>query len=556
MALFQPTLPPYDFADWRARPFPERLKMVCQSWALQGYGTPVAIYAVYILKIAFYIWAWSFFCSFTPGLGKVAEVGDWMFTPIAFQKAVLWSMAFEVLGLGCGSGPLTGRYVPPIGGVIHFLWPGTIKMPLIEGLPVLGGQRRTWLDVALYAAYLVFLFRALVAPELTLAHLLPTVILLPVLGLTDKTIFLASRAEHYLTALVCFCFAADWIAGSKVVWIGVWMWAATSKLNRHFPAVVCVMVSNSPFTFGAIRKRMYRDFPNDLRPSKLAHVMAHAGTFTEFTFPILLLLGDGGTLTIVGLTVMFLFHCFITGNVPMGVPIEWNVMMVYGAFFLFGQHADVSVLSIGSPWLVVYLVLSMFVMQVIGNFVPSRVSFLCSMRYYAGNWAYSVWLFKNGCDEKLDQDLTKAAKRPQVQLAGMYDELTTEAILSKVMGFRAMHLHGRVLHDLLPMAVDDLEDYAYVEGELVAGLALGWNFGDGHLHDEQLLRTIQTQCDFEPGQLRCIMVESEPMLGGHHTWRIVDAATGIVASGKTDVGSLVNLQPWPEASFDRPAADA
>jgi hypothetical protein len=51
-----------------------------------------------------------------------------------------------------------------------------------------------------------------------------------------------------------------------------------------------------------------------------------------------------------------------------------------------------------------------------------------------------------------------------------------------------MHLQGRALPVLLPKAVARVEDYEYVDGELVAGLALGWNFGDGHLHTEQLLR--------------------------------------------------------------------
>ena len=63
MALLNPVPPPYDIQDWLTKPFPERVKMVCQSWALQGYGTPWPIYIVYILKIVFYVWVWSFFCS-------------------------------------------------------------------------------------------------------------------------------------------------------------------------------------------------------------------------------------------------------------------------------------------------------------------------------------------------------------------------------------------------------------------------------------------------------------------------------------------------------------
>ncbi len=41
------------------------------------------------------------------------------------------------------------------------------------------------------------------------------------------------------------------------------------------------------------------------------------------------------------------------------------------------------------------------------------------------------------------------------------------------MGFRLMHLHGRALVELVPQAVDRLEDYEWVDGELIAGLALG-----------------------------------------------------------------------------------
>ena len=83
---------------------------------------------------------------------------------MAFQKAILWCMLFEGLGLGCGSGPLTGRYAPPVGGFLYFLRPGTTKLPLFPRAPLLGGHRRTALDVLLYAALVTALVAALVAP--------------------------------------------------------------------------------------------------------------------------------------------------------------------------------------------------------------------------------------------------------------------------------------------------------------------------------------------------------------------------------------------------------
>jgi hypothetical protein len=417
---------------------------------------------------------------------------------------------------------------------------------LFPGIPIFGGSKRTVLDVAVYVAHIAFLFRALIAPELAIELFIPTLILLPLLGLTDKTIFLASRAEHYYTALVCFMFVGDWLAGSKLVWVAIWMWAATSKLNHHFPSVVAVMQSNSPLTrIGSVRKLLYRSYPDDLRPSRLTHFMAHAGTAVEYAFPVVLVLSDGGTTTTVALAVMLLFHIFITSSIPMGVPIEWNVIMVYGGFVLFGHYADINAFSIGSPLLIAYLAFALVGVPLFSNLVPSRASFLCSMRYYAGNWAYSVWLFKGDCWKKIDANLTKAAPGLHEQLAGMLDEDAITASVSKVLAFRSMHVHGRCLQSLLPKAVDNIDEYEYLDGELVAGIVIGWNFGEGHLHDMQLLRSIQEQCHFEEGELRCIFVESQPMGQPTHSWTIADAATGVRETGKIAVKDLLDLQPWP-----------
>jgi hypothetical protein len=86
------------------------------------------------------------------------------------------------------------------------------------------------------------------------------------------------------------------LAGAKAVQLSLWFWAGVSKLNHHFPTVVCVMTSNGPFTrFPWLRRRMYREFPGDLRPSRLATNMAHAGTVLEFSVPLAFLLTPLGT---------------------------------------------------------------------------------------------------------------------------------------------------------------------------------------------------------------------------------------------------------------------
>jgi hypothetical protein len=544
MKLLQPIPPPYDPLDWAKQPIEERGRMVCQSWALQGYGTPLGVYAVYAVKIAFYAGMWIFFCGFTPGLGDVSTIGAWWLSPVAFQKAILWSMLFEGLGLGCGSGPLTGRYVPPLGGFLYFLRPGTTKLPVFPGLPLLGGSRRTWLDVALYLALIVVIVRALVAPAIGSDLLLAIAILVPLIGVADRTIFLALRAEHYWTTTLCFLFAGNWIAGAKAVQLALWFWAGFSKLNHHFPAVVCVMTSNSPLMrFAWLRRRMYQRYPDDLRPSRLAVVMGHMGTALELAVPIVLLLAPGGWPLALGFVLMLMLHGYITSNVPMGVPIEWNVMVVYGAFALFWAHPDVTLLDLGSTPLAIFLGVVLVGVPLAGNLWPRWCSFLLAMRYYAGNWAYGVWLFRGESYRKLDR-LTKSAPWIYDQLDLMYDRATSVGLVGKVMAFRLMHLHGRALPVLIPKAVNRLEDYEYLDGELVAGLVLGWNFGDGHLHREPLLRAVQEQCGFEEGELRCIFVESQPLFRSTLEYRIFDAKTGLLERGELDVPALRRRQPW------------
>jgi hypothetical protein len=110
-----------------------------------------------------------------------------------------------------------------------------------------------------------------------------------------------------------------------------------------------------------------------------------------------------------------------------------------------------------------------------------------------------------------------------------------------------MHLHGRALPVLIPKAVPRLQDYEYLDGEIIAGLALGWNFGDGHLHREQLLHAIQAQCNFEEGELRCIFVEAQPLGQRTMAYRIVDARSGLIERGELDVDVLRQRQPWAAA---------
>jgi hypothetical protein len=562
-------LPPYEPARLLAAPFPERVRLVCRTWASQVNPTPMIVMAMYWTKyLVLYVGGWAFFVSFSAGYPGFTDPVAWAFTGVAFQKAVVWSIFYELLGFGCGMGPMNARFNPPFGGFLHFLRPGTTKLPLFPGLPLLGGTRRTWLDAALYAANQALLVRALLAPELTPALLWPNVVLIALLGVTDKTLFLAARAEHYWVALVCLAAAHAgglWLSACKAVWCAIWFWAATSKLNSHFPSVIMVMMNNGPFFPKWLKKRLFVSYPDDLRPSRMAAVMAHTGTVTEYSIPFALLLVAGDPLlTALVLFVMANFHGFIAINNPSGMPIEWNILMIYGAIFLFGFHPEAGLGALaGAPLLAVFLGFWLVLIPLLGNFFPARVSFLLSMRYYAGNWAYNIWLVRKGSAAKFDE-LVKASGTFRQQLEKMLGDATAvDMAITLAMSHRFMHFEGRPLLETLPLAVDDIDQYEWMEGEVLGGMVLGWNFGDGHLNGTQLLAAVQAQCGFEPGEVRVVMIESQPLFGRSMRWQIVDAASGVLETGETLLAPMHAVQPFPTGKYaeafvrrDRPAASA
>ncbi|WP_435811660.1 DUF3556 domain-containing protein [Streptomyces decoyicus] len=140
--------------------------------------------------------------------------------------------------------------------------------------------------------------------------------------------------------------------------------------------------------------------------------------------------------------------------------------------------------------------------------------------------------------------MVKASGLPVDQLTRLYGAEAAELVLHQGLAWRAMHSHGRALIGLLPRAVGDVESYDVREGETVAGAVLGWNFGDGHLHNEQLVAAVQQRCGFAPGDLRVVLLEAQPTHRRRQHYRIVDAATGLIEEGYVNVREMVVRQPW------------
>lgn len=562
MGFLKPNMPRVDVAEWLAQNRSDRIKPMARHIAEHGMGNPDVFYVLYVVKIGLYILGGLGFALATSGIDGWADVGTWWSEPIVFQKVVLWSLAFEVLGLGCGFGPLTGKIAPPMGSPLYWLRTGTIRLaPWPDKVPFTGGDRRTVFDVLLYAALLGSVFYALLShgagpvPELDTAiglippeRIVPVLVLLAVIGLRDKVIFLAARAEVYGSLTVTFLFAGpNMIVAAKLVMLAIWIGAATSKLNRHFPFVVATMMANNPLVRTKwVKRRFFRRFPDDLRPGRIPRFLAHFGTLVEFAVPLVLFFSHGGVVTYVAATVMVVFHLVILTAIPLGVPLEWNVFMLFAIGALFVDKAAIGWRTVTEPWPIVALIAVIFATIAVGNFYPTKVSFLPGMRYYAGNWDVSQWFFTEAASQKLADHRIGLGLIQHKQIEKLSTAEGAQISLSLGHAFRAMYAHGRALMTLWDHVIPPGReaDYTVIDGEPVAGYALGWSFGDGHLHNEQLIEALQRRCGFEPEELRVLILDGQAIHRQWQQYRIVDAATGQLEVGRFRVVDVVQRQPW------------
>jgi hypothetical protein len=169
------------------------------------------------------------------------------------------------------------------------------------------------------------------------------------------------------------------------------------------------------------------------------------------------------------------------------------------------------------------------------------------MRQYAGNWASAMWAFAPGCEAKLNDHLVKPAlmQKDQLQPALKISEPEAEVVMHQLLGFRSMHSQGRALNSIMIKQLgDDMDIYTPREAEFSCNAIIGFNFGDGHLHNERMLQAIQNRCRFAPGEFIVVWIESEPILRGRQEYWVMDVAVGIVERGHYSVADSVHEQPW------------
>jgi len=569
MGFTRPDLPKVDPGTFMQQPLMHRMKVLALHWAERGFGTPRMVHLIYIAKLLmFYILGGVVIATVTSHLPPFWHVAQWWNQPVVYEKAVLWTVLLEAVGVAGSWGPLAGKFKPMTGGILFWARTGTIRLRPWKRVPLTAGDRRTPVDVALYLALVVSVIVPLVMPGVPSASLsaavpgntsgvvspvliVPVIVLLVSCGLRDKIIFLAARGEQYLPALVFFTVLpfTDMIIALKLLIVTVWVGAGFSKLGRHFANVVPPMVSNSPAVpFRWIKRVHYRDFPRDIRPSRLAHLMAHGGgTFVEIITPLVLLLSPWKPVTLAAVAVMVIFHLFIISTFPLAVPLEWNVLFGYAAVFLFAGYPSwhgYAITDMSSPWLLLAIVAALLFFPVLGNLRPDLVSFLPSLRQYAGNWASALWAFAPGAEDKLNAVTRPAANQVDQLVAFGYDREWADVTMQLTIAWRTMHSQGRGLFSLLLRHLPDVDTRTVREAEFVCNSLVGFNFGDGHLHNEDLIKAVQAQVGFEPGELVVAWVESQPVHRGDQAYQVIDAALGVIERGTWQVADAVAEQPW------------
>jgi hypothetical protein len=562
--------PPVDLDTFLDRPLFERTKALALHWTQYGFGSPKMIPATYVVKLlVLYCVIGTALITWTSGVGPFWDVSGWWDQPVVYQKLVLWTVLLEVVGVAGSWGPIAGKFRPMTGGILFWARPGTIRLRPWKAVPGTDGDTRTLLDVVLYLGLVASLLTAVVlpgVPSASLSAVLPDntsglvapwlmiapIVLLVLCGLRDKTIFLAARGEQYLPAMVFFGTLpfVDMIVAAKLLICMVWIGAGVSKFGRHFTNVIPPMVSNSPCIPSKwIKRAHYRDASGDLRPSRLATFMAHVGgTTVEIITPLVLLFSTDHRLTLAGVVLMVVFHLFITSTFPLAVPLEWNILFCYLAVFLFLGFPNGDGFGIGdmsSPVLTVAIVACLAYFPVLGNLRPDLVSFLPSMRQYAGNWASALWTFTPGAEEKLNRLPHRPTTNQVDQLQALgYPPAVAEVTMQQTIAWRAMHSQGRGLFSVLAARLDDLDSRTVREAEFGCNSVIGFNFGDGHLHDAQLIAALQKRIGFAPGEFVVCWVESQAIHSSVQHYQLIDAALGVVERGYWKVADAVAEQPW------------
>ena len=247
---------------------------------------------------------------------------------------------------------------------------------------------------------------------------------------------------------------------------------------------------------------------------------------------------------------MVCFHLFIISTFPLAVPLEWNVLFAYATIFLFlgfpawdgyarGRHVP----AVAGACVIVAALLFF---PVLGNLRPDMVSFLPSMRQYAGNWASAVWAFAPGAEAKLERGHPLGARtRSTSSSAFGYEPQWAEITMQQTIAWRTMHSQGRGLFSVLLKTPARHRHPHRARGRVRLQLA-------DRLQLRRRPPARRGPDRGRPDARRLRARRARRRLGGvaglvaascQH-YQVIDAALGVIERGTWKVADAVAEQPW------------
>ncbi|WP_460604935.1 DUF3556 domain-containing protein [Jatrophihabitans fulvus] len=532
------TTPPCD--DWSALGHHARLAASVERRLREGAVRPPGTVRSQLGRLTAFAAGGLVVVSLGGGLDAAARLGTWWDEPVTLQKLAVWTLLWQLLGLGRGLAPHGIGALPPVAGLSYWLTPGTMRLPAFPRLPLTGGTRRTVADVALYAAVLALTAGLLGVPHadratLPRAGVVLLLAALAVLGLRDRTPLHALCPELTLPLLVAFAIGADdparLAAAVTVALVGTWWTTAAVRAGRHFPFAVATALTDAPWS-GALRlrPRAWQRDERDVVPGDLPRVLARTLVVAGGAVPVALVLGRGGVVTTVALAVAAVVLALPTSALARGSRPEATAFLLFATVVVFGRWAPPSADALDGP--VAVMAAATLALVVASAIAPRRTSLLSALRHRAGDGPTSTWLFRADVAARFDVPVHDVAPT-----AG-------EVLHHRDHAHRLLHPNGRALDGLLVRAVDDLTRFRVRSAEFVAGAAVGWAPGTGPSADRLLLAAVQERCGFAPGELRVVSIDARPLGRHEQRYRILDAADGLLEAGVIDVDDAVDRVPW------------
>ena len=148
MGFTKADFPPVDPETFLQQPLMERMKVLALHWVEHGFGSPRMIHTIYVVKLlVFYVLGGITVATWTSHLPPFWDVAGWWNQPIVYEKAVLWTVLLETIGVAGSWGPLAGKFKPMTGSIRFWASPGTIRLRPWRRDQFTPGDLRFWLEV-------------------------------------------------------------------------------------------------------------------------------------------------------------------------------------------------------------------------------------------------------------------------------------------------------------------------------------------------------------------------------------------------------------------------